>query len=123
MVCPKLYKPSLFKAHHRIGPFEVESTLKLHSAVAECAVISSPDPTRGEVVKAFVVLTKEYKDASPLQLKQELQTFCKDHAAPYKYPRKIDFVEDSFFPKTASGKIQRAALKKVEWNNGVKAKL
>ncbi|KAF2844674.1 acetyl-CoA synthetase-like protein [Plenodomus tracheiphilus IPT5] len=110
---------------YRIGecPFEVESTLKLHPAVAESAVVSSPDPVRGEVVKAFVVLTSEYKDAVLEALRKELQDFCKKNAAPYKYPRKIDFVHTDFFPKTTSGKIQRAELRKLEWKNVTNAKL
>jgi medium-chain acyl-CoA synthetase len=105
------------------GPFEVESTLKKHPAVAESAVISAPDPTRGEVVKAFVVLTSEYQNANQRNLRQELQAFCKKNAAPYKYPRKIDFVSDDFLPKTATGKIQRSELRKLEWKKDVKAKL
>jgi medium-chain acyl-CoA synthetase len=70
-----------------------------------------------------VVLEPEYKNSVQTELRQELQTFCKKNAAPYKYPRKIDFVDASFFPKTTSGKIQRAALRKLEWNGEVKAKL
>jgi medium-chain acyl-CoA synthetase len=105
------------------GPFEVESTLQKHPAVAESAVISSPDPTRGEVVKAFVVLTLEYQNGNQRNLRQELQAFCKKNAAPYKYPRKIDFVSGDFLPKTASGKIQRSELRKLEWKKDVKAKL
>ncbi|OAG22764.1 acetyl-CoA synthetase-like protein [Alternaria alternata] len=108
---------------YRIGPFEVESTLKLHPAVAEAAVISSPDPGRGEVVKAFVVRTREYENAPPQELEQELQTFCKKNAAPYKYPRKLEFVEGSFLPRTTSGKIQRALLRKLEWRKEAGSKL
>ena len=101
------------------GPFEVESTLKLHPSVVESAVVSSPDPTRDEVVKAFVVLT----DAAHATLKKakardklvaDLQEFCKKNAAPYKYPRKIEFVDSAFLPKTISGKIKRAELKTLE---------
>ncbi|KAK5944332.1 hypothetical protein PMZ80_003613 [Knufia obscura] len=105
---------------YRIGPFEVESTLKLHDAVVESAVVAAPDPEREEVVKAFVVLTegkwKEVRDDSGKQqaLVKELQDFCKEHAAPYKYPRKMEFVDTSFLPKTISGKIKRAELKKLE---------
>lgn len=95
----------------------------MHPAVAESAVISSPDLVRGEVVKAFVVLTTEYRVAAQQDLKKELQAFCKKNAAPYKYPRKIEFVHADFFPKTASGKIQRAILRKREWNAEGKAKL
>jgi len=105
---------------YRIGPFEVESTLKLHDAVVESAVVAAPDPEREEVVKAFVVLTeakwKAVKGNSGKQqeMVKELQNFCKEHAAPYKYPRKMEFVDASFLPKTISGKIKRAELKKLE---------
>ena len=103
------------------GPFEVESTLKLHPAVAECAVTSSPDATRGEVVKAFVVLTASHTASD--ELRSELQAFCKKNAAPYKYPRKIDFVSLDDLPKTTSGKIQRSLLRKQEWSRGTRPKL
>ena len=95
----------------------------MHPAVAESAVVSSPDPARGEVVKAFVVLTSEYEDADHSILMQELQTFCKENAAVYKYPRKIQFVKGDFLPKTVSGKTQRSELKKLEWRNKVPSKL
>ncbi|KFY42753.1 hypothetical protein V494_02271 [Pseudogymnoascus sp. VKM F-4513 (FW-928)] len=108
---------------YRIGPFEVESTLKLHPSVVESAVISSPDPIRGEVVKAFVILTNQYKDVDQDSLRKELQYFCKKSAAPYKYPRKIQFVPLEFLPRTVSGKIQRAELRKMEWKGINKAKL
>ncbi|PAL59774.1 hypothetical protein CEJ83_21570, partial [Acinetobacter baumannii] len=71
---------------YRIGPFEVESTLKQHPAVVESAVVSSPEESRGEVVKAFIVLTKEAAGQNHDRLAKELQDFCKEHAAPYKYP-------------------------------------
>lgn len=106
---------------YRIGPFEVESTLKQHPAVVESAVVSSPEKSRGEVVKAFVVLTKEaVVDAGSQQegaLAKELQDFCKEHAAPYKYPRKIQFVDAAWLGqyKTISGKTQRKRLKELEW--------
>ncbi|KAK5101666.1 hypothetical protein LTS08_004124 [Lithohypha guttulata] len=105
---------------YRIGPFEVESTLKLHEAVVESAVVAAPDPDREEVVKAFVVLTQSRwtavkNDAEKQKsLIKELQDFCKEHAAPYKYPRKVEFVDATFLPKTISGKIKRAELKKLE---------
>ncbi|OQV06851.1 AMP-binding enzyme domain-containing protein [Cladophialophora immunda] len=105
---------------YRIGPFEVESTLKLHPAVAESAVISSPHPERGEVVKAFVVLAADYTRLGEKELEslgKELQTFCRTHAAPYKYPRRIQFVDENFLPKTVSGKIQRNLLRKMEWKD------
>ncbi|KAK4895587.1 hypothetical protein LTR27_006370 [Elasticomyces elasticus] len=108
---------------YRIGPFEVESTLKQHPAVVESAVVSSPDPDRGEVVKAFVVLTQEAGMNAGDGLMKELQDFCKSNAAPYKYPRKIQFVEPNFLPKTISGKIQRKKLKEMEWEERPKSKL
>lgn len=80
-------------AGYRIGPFEVESTLKQHPAVVESAVVSSPDQSRGEVVKAFIVLTDQGAKKDQVQLVKELQDFCKENAAPYKYPRKIQFVD------------------------------
>jgi acyl-coenzyme A synthetase/AMP-(fatty) acid ligase len=111
-------------AGYRIGPFEVESTLKQHPGVVESAVVSSPDQSRGEVVKAFIVLTPEAAKKDPATLTSELQDFCKTNAAPYKYPRKIQFVEATFLPKTISGKIQRKKLKEMEWTEGAqKAKL
>ncbi|KAH8686038.1 hypothetical protein BGZ60DRAFT_396739 [Tricladium varicosporioides] len=108
---------------YRIGPFEVESTLKMHPAVVESAVVSSPDPARGEVVKAFVVLTAEHQHADQTTLRKELQDFCKAHSAPYKYPRKIQFVDGDFLPKTVSGKIQRNELKRLEWQRQGSSKL
>lgn len=98
------------------GPFEVESTLKEHPAVVESAVVASPDPIRVEVVKAFIVLAPFYaslKDKTSLKL--EIQNFCKQRAAPYKYPRKVEFVDASFLPKTTSGKIKRSTLRSEEF--------
>ncbi len=103
-------------AGYRIGPFEVESTLKQHPGVVESAVVSSPDQSRGEVVKAFIVVTPEAARKDEGKLVTELQDFCKEHAAPYKYPRKMQFVEPPFLPKTISGKIQRKKLKEMEWS-------
>lgn len=80
-------------AGYRIGPFEVESTLKQHPLVVESAVVSSPDQSRGEVVKAFVVLTEKGAKMDREGLVKELQDFCKENAAPYKYPRKVQFVD------------------------------
>jgi acyl-coenzyme A synthetase/AMP-(fatty) acid ligase len=96
---------------YRIGPFEVESALIEHPAVAESAVVSSPDKTRGEVVKAFVVLAPGFTASD--ELLKELQEHVKKVTAPYKYPRKIDFVES--LPKTVSGKIRRVELRNSEW--------
>ncbi len=96
---------------YRIGPFEVESALIEHPAVAESAVVSSPDQTRGEVVKAFVILAPGFKGSD--ELSKELQDHVKNVTAPYKYPRKIEFVE--VLPKTISGKIRRIELRNKEW--------
>lgn len=96
---------------YRIGPFEIESILIEHPAVEESAVVASPDEIRGEVVKAFVVLTEEYKPSDALVT--ELQEFVKKQTAPYKYPRKIEFVNE--LPKTISGKIKRKELKRREF--------
>jgi len=92
---------------YRIGPFEVESVLMEHQAVLECAITGEPDPIRGQLVKATVVLGKGW---SPTEaLKKELQNYVKTHTAPYKYPRVIDFVAE--LPKTISGKIRRVDIR------------
>ncbi|BCB96559.1 acyl-CoA synthetase [Dissulfurispira thermophila] len=96
---------------YRIGPFEIESVLLKHPAIKESAVVASPDEVRGEVVKAFIVLTKNYSPSDALI--KELQEFVKVNTAPYKYPRKIEFVDD--LPKTISGKIKRKELKLKEF--------
>ena len=101
----------ILSAGYRIGPFEVESALIEHPAVAESAVVSSPDETRGEVVKAFVVLAPNC-DVSD-KLAKELQDHVKNITAPYKYPRKLEFIET--LPKTVSGKIRRIELREREW--------
>jgi acetyl-CoA synthetase len=95
---------------YRIGPFEVESALMTHPAVLECAVTAVPDPMRGQIVKATVVLTKKFTP-SP-QLVKELQNHVKHATAPYKYPRVVEFVEE--LPKTTSGKIMRGAIRKAD---------
>ncbi len=92
---------------YRIGPFEVESALMEHPAVLECAITGTPDPLRGQVVKATVVLAKGYEPSE--ELKKEMQTFVKRLTAPYKYPRVIEFVEQ--MPKTVSGKIRRVEIR------------
>lgn len=104
----------ILSAGYRIGPFEVESALIEHPAVAESAVVSSPDETRGEIVKAFVVLAKGYMGSDALA--KELQEHVKRVTAPYKYPRAIAFVDA--LPKTISGKIIRKALRDREWGRG-----
>nr|XP_014429150.1 acyl-coenzyme A synthetase ACSM3, mitochondrial isoform X1 [Pelodiscus sinensis] len=100
-------------AGYRIGPFEVESALIEHPAVVESAVVSSPDPIRGEVVKAFIVLASDYVSHDSQKLIKELQDHVKKVTAPYKYPRKVEFVQQ--LPKTVSGKIRRNELRKEEW--------
>src|SRR5262245_9872285 len=100
----------IISAGYRIGPFEVESALLEHDAVAESAVVASPDEIRGAVVKAFVILAPGYQ-ASP-ELVEELQEHVKRVTAPYKYPREIEFV--TVLPKTISGKIRRIELRQRE---------
>jgi len=95
-------------AAYRIGPFEVESALVEHPAVVEAAVVGKPDPIRGEIVTAFVVLAKGYSAGDALKV--ELQEHVKRTTAPYKYPREIEFVDD--LPKTVSGKIRRVELRR-----------
>lgn len=94
---------------YRIGPFEVESALMTHPAVVECAITGVPDDIRGMVVKATVVLGKEWKDKAGEALIQELQQHVKRETAPYKYPRIIEFVDE--LPKTISGKIRRVEIR------------
>jgi len=93
---------------YRIGPFEVESVLSEHDAVLECAITGAPDPKRGQVVKATIVLNKGYQPSD--EMIKELQDYVKRTTAPYKYPRIIEFVDE--LPKTISGKIKRAQIRK-----------
>ncbi|GFS18659.1 acyl-coenzyme A synthetase ACSM3, mitochondrial [Elysia marginata] len=104
----------ILSSGYRIGPFEVESALLEHPAVAESAVVSSPDEVRGEVVKAFITLSAEYAGSDKNKLTEELQEFVKRSSAPYKYPRKIEYVKE--LPKTISGKIRRVELRNKEWH-------
>jgi acetyl-CoA synthetase len=97
----------IVSAGYRIGPFEVESALVAHPAVAEAAAVASPNEERGSVVRAVVVLSGDYVP-SP-ELVRELQEHVKRETAPYKYPRIVDFVDE--LPKTASGKVKRAQLR------------
>lgn len=94
---------------YRIGPFEVESVLMEHPAVLECAITGTPDPIRGQVIKATVVLAKGYTASE--ELKVELQNYVKTHTAPYKYPRVLEFVSE--LPKTISGKIKRTDIRQA----------
>ncbi len=97
---------------YRIGPFEVESALVEHPAVVECAVTAAPDPIRGKVVKATIVLARGYEPSE--ELTKELQTHVKKTTAPYKYPRIVEYVDE--LPKTVGGKIKR---KLIRTNDGV----
>lgn len=101
----------IISSGYTIGPFEVEDALVKHPKVKECAVVASPDPDRGHVVKAFVVL-RHPEDQNDPDLISELQIHVKELTAPYKYPRKVEFVED--LPKTTSGKIRRIELRDLE---------
>ncbi len=95
---------------YRISPFEVESAIISHPDVHECAVVASPDKTRGVIVKAFVILHDKVKASDGLV--KDIQEHTKRIAAPYKYPREIEFVEE--LPKTQSGKIKRKQLREIE---------
>ena len=94
---------------YRIGPFEVESALMTHPAVVECAITGVPDEIRGQVVKATIILSKDYKGKEGPELIKELQDHVKKVTAPYKYPRVIEFVDE--LPKTISGKIRRVEIR------------
>jgi acyl-coenzyme A synthetase/AMP-(fatty) acid ligase len=97
----------ILSAAYRIGPFEVESALIEHPAVAETAVVGKPDPDRGHIVKAFVILAPGYEGSD--ELTREIQDHVKSVTAPYKYPREIEYVSE--LPKTISGKIRRVELR------------
>jgi acetyl-CoA synthetase len=92
---------------YRVGPFEVESALIEHPSVLECAITGVPDPIRGQIIKATIVLTREYSASE--ELKKELQNHVKKATAPYKYPREVEFVDE--LPKTISGKIRRVEIR------------
>ena len=97
---------------YRIGPFEVESALVSHDAVVECAITAVPDPIRGQVVKATIVLAAGYTPSDALV--KELQDHVKKVTAPYKYPRVVEFVDE--LPKTVGGKIKRAQIRHEDAN-------
>ena len=97
---------------YRIGPFEVESALMTHPAVLECAITGVPDEIRGQVVKATIVLAKDYRDVDKENLAKTLQNHVKQVTAPYKYPRVIEFVDE--LPKTISGKIRRVEIREKD---------
>jgi acetyl-CoA synthetase len=100
----------IISAGYRIGPFEVESACLEHPAVAEAAVVASPDEQRGNVVKAFVVLAEGYEPADAVA--DEIKAFVREHHSAYAYPRRIEFVTD--LPKTLTGKIRRIELRQRE---------
>jgi acetyl-CoA synthetase len=95
---------------YRIGPFEVESVIMEHPSVVECAVTGAPDPVRGTVIKATIVIGKGYEPSEELSL--EIKEYVKTHTAPYKYPRIIEFVNE--LPKTISGKIRRTEIREKD---------
>ncbi|TDL30957.1 acyl--CoA ligase [Jeotgalibacillus sp. S-D1] len=99
----------IISSGYTIGPFEVEDALLKHPAVRECAVVAAPDEIRGNIVKAFVVL-RDRETLADEGLVKQLQDHTKEMTAPYKYPRKIEFIDE--LPKTASGKIRRVELRK-----------
>jgi acetyl-CoA synthetase len=100
----------IISSGYRIGPFEVEDALVGHEAVAEAAAVASPHDERGNVVKAYVVLAGGYEGGEGLT--DELQDYMKEATAPYKYPRRIEYVEE--LPTTSSGKIRRIELREEE---------
>lgn len=100
----------IISSGYTIGPFEVEDALTHHEAVKECAVVASPHPERGNIVKAFVILQEGYEASDALI--HDMQQFVKQSVAPYKYPRAIEFVDH--LPKTNSGKIRRVVLRNEE---------
>jgi acetyl-CoA synthetase len=100
----------IISAGYRIGPFEVEDALVSHPAIAEAAAVASPHEERGDVVKAYVVLGEGYEGTESLAT--EIQEFMKEETAPYKYPRRVEFVDE--LPKTSSGKIRRIELRSRE---------
>ncbi|GGE77235.1 acyl-CoA synthetase MbcS [Priestia taiwanensis] len=104
----------IISSGYTIGPFEVEDALVKHEAVRECAVVASPDEIRGSIVKAYIVLLDHVSLQDEEILKEELQDHVKRLTAPYKYPRKIEFVKE--LPKTVSGKIRRVELREKELN-------
>ncbi|GAB3042589.1 acyl-CoA synthetase MbcS [Virgibacillus ainsalahensis] len=101
----------IISSGYTIGPFEVEDALVKHPYVQECAVVASPDETRGSIVKAFIVLKENVNQDNP-DLPKDLQDHVKSLTAPYKYPRQIEFMDE--LPKTTSGKIRRIELRQKE---------
>ncbi|WP_085553844.1 AMP-binding protein [Azospirillum agricola] len=104
----------IVSAGYKISGLEVENILMEHEAVQECAVIAAPDPVRGTIPKAFVVIREGMRPDD--RLAELLQTYVKDHIAPYKYPRAVEFLDE--LPRTETGKVQRFKLRRREWEHG-----
>jgi acetyl-CoA synthetase len=100
----------IIAAGYRIGPFEVESACLEHPAVREAAAVASPDELRGNVVKAFIVLSVDHEPSD--ELGEEIKAFVRKRLSAYAYPRRIEFVDD--LPKTLTGKIRRIVLSQRE---------
>jgi acetyl-CoA synthetase len=100
----------IISAGYRIGPFEVESACVEHAAVKEAAAVASPDPKRGDIVKAFVVLAEGHEPGD--ETADDIKQFVRGHLSAYAYPREIEFVDD--LPKTLTGKIRRIELREAE---------
>ncbi len=100
----------IISAGYRIGPFEVESACVEHPAVREAAAVASPDPKRGDIVKAFVILAEGHRASD--EKADEIKTFVRGHLSAFAYPREIEFVDD--LPKTLTGKIRRIELREAE---------
>lgn len=100
----------IISSGYKVSPAEIEDTLAAHDAVANAGVIGVPDETRGEIVKAFVVLTPDHEPSD--DLRTDLQTFVKERLAKYEYPRELEFVEE--LPKTTTGKVRRKDLRERE---------
>ena len=100
----------IISAGYRIGPFEVESACVEHQAVKEAAAVASPDPKRGDIVKAFIVLAEGHSGSD--ELAAEIKGFVRERHSAYAYPREIEFVAD--LPKTLTGKIRRVELREAE---------
>jgi acetyl-CoA synthetase len=100
----------IISAGYRIGPFEVESACVEHPAVKEAAAVASPDERRGDIVKAFIVLTGGHEPSD--ELAQEIKAHVRERHSAYAYPREIEFVDD--LPKTLTGKIRRVELREQE---------
>ena len=100
----------IISAGYRIGPFEVESACVEHPAVLEAAAVASPDPKRGDIVKAFIVLAEGHEASD--ETAEGIKRFVRERHSAYAYPREVEFVDD--LPKTLTGKIRRVELREAE---------